>query len=141
MSKRNKHETAATLELGPAQAMIAGDQAVFNEWLATHKDSRAQLRKMLFDILMVAKLYHYNEGRLEGRIKDQAQERQRLLDASRQMEDAYNREVNENNHLREQVEVLTAIIDHQADAQETQNRLSAALIRAAQLGIVFVSKE
>lgn len=151
MSQNNSTETTAVLELGQAEAMIEGDQEIFNRWLDANKDSRRALRKMLFNLLMTAKLCHHNSTRLQSELEDMKRrqdqvrndnemERERLLEASRQLEDAYNHEVNENNCLREQVEALTQIVDRQADTQEAQNRLSAAIIRASQLGLVIVPK-
>ncbi len=151
MSQKNCTETTTMLDLGQAQAMVEGDQEIFNQWLDTSKGSRRALRKMLFNLLMSAKLYHHNNTRLQSELEDMKcrlaqvksdhdMERERLLEASRHLEDAHNREVNENNCLREQVEALTQVIDCQADAQEAQNRLSAAVVRASQLGLVIASK-
>ena len=141
MSKRNKLETTATLELGQAQAMIAGDQEVFNEWLAKHKGRRSQLRKMLFDTLMVAKLYHNNQGRLEGCINDQEQERQRLLEASRQMEDAYNQQQSQIDYQAQQIDALLHAMECQARAAESALIFADAITAATRVGIVFGSKD
>ncbi len=151
MSQKNFTETTTMLDLGQAQAMVEGDQEIFNQWLEDNKDSRRALRKMLFNLLMVAKTFRYNNTRLQSehedmkRRQDQVRndnemERERLLEASRHLEDAYNLEVNENNRLREQVEALTQIIHRQADVQEAQYHLTAAVVRASELGLVIASK-
>ncbi len=151
MSQTNSTETIAVLALGQAEAMIEGDQEIFNRWLDDNKDSRRALRKMLFNLLMVAKTFRYNNTRLQSELEDMTRrlaqvksdhdmERERLLEASRHLEDAYNHEVNENNRLREQVEALTQIIHRQADVQEAQYHLTAAVVRASELGLVIVSK-
>lgn len=145
MSKRTKKESLEILPPIASVALVQGTEADFEAWLKDNISLRAR-RQMLGELLYTAKAYLHNVRVAEDALTEQKAlrardaegyeaERSRILEQADKMADAWNKLMNDNKHLSEQLEALTAVVYCQEQAQAAVTELAAAVIKAVGLGI------
>ncbi|MCU0678415.1 MAG: hypothetical protein MUF19_02395 [Candidatus Pacebacteria bacterium] len=147
MPKKTKKSLVELVQLQSVVALVEGAEADFEIWLKDNTSQRAR-RQMLFQLLYVAKAYQHNVRVADDALTEQKAlrsrdaegyeaERSRFLEQADKMADAWNKLMNENKHLSEQLEALTDVIRCQFRAQAIAGELSVAVTKAAGLGIRF----
>lgn len=147
MPKKRLKSAVEMLSLEPAVALVEGAEADFEVWLKSNS-SQSVRRQMLRQLFFAAKAYQHNVRVADDALTEQKAlrardvevyeaERSGILDLARELEDAHNKLINNNQHLSEQIEALTNVIRCQFRAQSIAGELSVAVVRAAELGIPF----
>jgi predicted ArsR family transcriptional regulator len=145
MPKKTKKSSVELVQLQPAVVLVQGTEADFEAWLEDNTSLRAR-RQMLYHLLYVAKAYQHNVRVADDALTEQKAlrardaegyeaERSRILEQADKMADAWNKLMNDNKHLSEQLEALTAVVYCQEQAQAAVTELAAAVIKAVELGI------
>jgi predicted ArsR family transcriptional regulator len=147
MPKKTKKNLVELVQLQSVVALVEGAEADFETWLKDNMSQRAR-RQLLYQLLYVAKAYQHNVRVADDALTEQKAlrardaegyeaERSRFLEQADKMADAWNKLMNENKHLSEQLEALTDVIRCQFRAQAIAGELSVAVTKAAGLGIRF----
>jgi hypothetical protein len=151
MPKNTKKSSVEILPLQPAVALVEGTEADFEAWLKDNTSLRAR-RQMLCQLLYTAKAYRHNVRVADDALTEQKAlrardaegyetERSSILNQAGEMEDDWNRLMNQSEHQTEQIEALLRVVHCQNDVAAVQAARTEALVQAASLGLVIVSKE